>query len=164
MVQLFIPNSTDPAPASCYCWRCPPKAPREQKVPHWAKGISAELLPSSARLRLCFPNCPIPPPSPFPAGFRGVQDQATSVPAVHSLKEVRECRVTTKILFLDPNSGVLWAQSGSSALLPLFYHLLPTFTPHLIFYFTLGLPARLIPIWKNTNFELSAGLGCIQRV
>lgn len=109
------------SPSQLLLLEVPPKAPRWQGVPHWARGLSAELLPSSAWLRLSFSSCLIPPPSPFPGGFGCVQDQATPVPAVHSLKAARECRATTKILFLDPNSGVSWAQSGSSALLPLFY-------------------------------------------
>lgn len=74
----------------------------------------------------------------FPGGFGCVQDQATSVPAVHSLKSARECRATTKILFLDPNSGVFWAQSGSSALLPLFS---PTIS------FQCSLPISSISLW-----------------
>lgn len=68
--------------------------------------------------------------------------RTTSAPTLHSLKAVRESRVSTKILSLDPASGVFWAQSGSSALPPLClpHHLLPAFTPHLISYFTLGEP------------------------
>lgn len=45
-----------------------------------------------------------------------------------SLTESREHRVTTEILPSDPSSGLFWAQSGCSALLPVC--LLPTFTPH----------------------------------
>lgn len=129
VMQLFIPNSTGSAPARacCYHWRCPQKPPIAGGASA-VKGDFSRASPSSACGAV---SCHPIPSHPIP---RGVQDQAPSVPRAHLLIAARERGVTTNLLFLDPNSGMFWAQSGSSALLPLCppHHPLPTCAPRLV--------------------------------
>lgn len=57
VMQLFIPNSTgsDPAPACCYCWRCPQKPPESRRCLAGQGGLqsfSPALPDSGSALKL----------------------------------------------------------------------------------------------------------------